>query len=306
MAIPYWSCYHYRTVLHADRDGAWVGAADDDGSVCLLGNKPSVAVADGRVIITRRPRRGVERSEVSRASFDAGEVLGAVLREGDCLTCWRGPTAEIGLALTREGSLVLALGTLGRTPGSDITIHHDPRVEERELAGEIRYIDRPGTRIVWLDPDRPSEFEARLREIDGVLTGVNVLAIVVRTDDTAFSNELNGRLMGRRRAGVGATVFLTVRKQFSGVEEWLRYGRALSTERPRDLWLRIRLGRSECLVPEGTTAAVDGWIVHVLRVYEPGLPGQFSNLGVVRADTGVTPAILECSTAAVDKGLTFG
>jgi hypothetical protein len=209
------------------------------------------------------------------------------------------------MSVTRAGSLVLGLGTLGPTPGPDITIDHDPRVEERELACEVRYIDRPGTHIVWLDPDRPSELAARLRELDGDFPGVKVLAIVVRSDDDAVRQDLNRRTMERHRSGLGATVFLTAAERFSSVDEWLRYCRALSPERPRDLWLRVRSGKRECLITEGTTATVDGWLVHVLRVYEPGIPGRWSQLGLVAADAGVTPAMLERSTEAIAKGLTW-
>jgi hypothetical protein len=128
------------------------------------------------------------------------------------------------------------------------------------------------------------------------------LAIVVRTDDKAVSLELNRRTMDRRR-GRDLTVFLNASKRFSTLEEWLQYGRALSTERPRDLYLRVRRGKSECLVREGTTTTVDGWLVHVLRVYEPGVPGRLSQLGLVAADAGVTAAMLESSTAAIAMGL---
>ena len=112
--------------------------------------------------------------------------------------------------------------------------------------------------------------------------------------------------MARHRPQLGATIFLTAGERFSGVEEWLQYGRALSTERPGDLWLRVRSGSRECLVSEGRTATVDGWLVHVLRVYEPGIPGRLSQLGLVPADTGVTPAMLERSTVAVATELTLG
>jgi hypothetical protein len=306
MAIPSWSCYHYHTIVHAGRDGDWSGTAEDDGSASLLDSRPSVVVTDGRVTMTRRSRNILKRSPVCSASFDGGRALAAVLRHGDRLACWRTGTAEIGLSVSRAGSLVLGLGTLGAAPGGGITIDHDPRVEERELACEVRYIDRPGTHIVWLDPKKPGELETRIRELDGDLTGVNVLAIVVRTDDTRVSLELNRRTMGRHRPGLGATVFLTAAERFSCVEEWLQYGRALSTERPHDLWLRVRTDSRDCLIPEGTTVTVDGWLVHVLRVYEPGTPGELSQLGLVAADTGVTPAMLECSTAAVATGLTLG
>lgn len=306
MAIPGESCYHYHTVVHADRDGDWSGTADHDGSPSLLGSRPSVVVTNGRVTMTRRWSEILKRSTASTASFDAGEALRAVLRDGDRLACWRNGTAEIGVSVTRAGSLVLGLGTLGGAPGGDITIDHDPRVEERELAGHLRYLDRPGTHFVWLDPHRPRELASRLRELDGDFTGVNRLAIVVRSDDIAVSHELNWRTMGRHRSGLGATMFLRAAERFSTLEEWLHYGRALSTERPRDLWLRIRSGSRDCLVPEGRTATFDGWLVHVLRVYEPGIPGRLSQLGLVQADTGVTQAILERSTSAVATGLTIG
>lgn len=304
MTIAPWSCYRYDTVLHADPEGNWAGIADDDGSASLLGRGPSVAVINGRVTMTRRQREISKGTEVSQASFDGSDTLETLLREGDRLACWRDGTGEIGLSVSRAGSLVLGLGTLGHKPGSGITIDHDPRVEERKLAGDIRYIDRPGTHIVWLDPDRPNDVEAHLRKLDAALPGVNVLAIVVRTDDDAVSLELNRLTMGRRRRGLGATVFLRASTRFSGVEEWLQYGRALSTERPPDLWLRIQSGGRECLVPQGTTATVDGWLVHVLRVYEPGLPGRLSQLGLVAANAGVTAAMLERSTATISQGLT--
>jgi hypothetical protein len=302
MAIPRASCYHYHTVVHADRDGNWSGTADDDGSPSLLGSRPSVVVTNGRVTIIRR----WAGAAASTASFDAGEALRAVLREGDRLACWRGGTAEIGVSVTRAGSLVLGLGTLGGAPGGDITIDHDPRIEERTLAGDLRYLDRPGTHFLWLDPHRPSELAARLRELDGDFTGVNRLAIVVRSDDSAVIRELNRRTMGRPRPGLSSAMFLTAAERFSTLEEWLHYGRSLSTERPRDLWLRIRSGSRDCLVPEGRTVTCDGWLVHVLRVYEPGLPGRQSQLGLVQADAGVTQAILERSTSAVATGLTIG
>ena len=119
-----------------------------------------------------------------------------------------------------------------------------------------------------------------------------------RVTITRRSREILRRTQVLRR-GVGATVFLNAPERFLSVDDWLQYGRALPTERPRDLWLRVR----ECLVREGTTASIDGWLVHVLRVYEPGIPGRLSQLGLVRADAGVAPEMLESSTAAIAKGL---
>jgi len=109
--------------------------------------------------------------------------------------------------------------------------------------------------------------------------------------------------MRRRRPHLGAITFRTASERFADLEEWLEYGRSLTRERPPDLWLRIRSGNEEARVPQGTTAAVDRWLVHVLRVYEPGIPGRLSQLGLVRADMGITPASLQRSTAAVAGGL---
>jgi hypothetical protein len=303
MAIPNSGCYDYQTILQRDADGNWVGIADDDGAPSLLGSQPSVVVSHGYVTMTRRSQDTLERSQLSRAGFDGGEALRAVLRQGDQLACWRVGTGEIGVSVTRDGTLVLGLGTLGRTPGADLTVDIDPRVDERERACEVRYVDRPGTHMVWLDPDSPDELEARLRELDGELIGVKALAIIARSDYNAVSHELNRRTMGRHRPGVHSTIFVTASGRFSSVEEWLQYGRSLSTERPSDLWLRVRKGQDECLVPEGTTATIGGWLVHVLRVYEPGIPGRLSQLGLVAADADVTVAMLESSTVMIARGL---
>jgi hypothetical protein len=201
--------------------------------------------------------------------------------------------------------LVLGLGCLDRAPTADVTIDHDPRVEETELARQIRYIDQSGAHIVWLDPDRPSDLKAHLRTLDGPLPAVKGLAIVVRADDMTTCLELNERTM-THRADIGSTIFLRASRRFSRLEEWLAYGRALSTERPSDLWLRIRCGKSECLVSEGTAATVGGWFAHVLRVYEPGIPGRLSQLGLVASNAGITLAMLARSTEVIANGLRFG
>ena len=306
MAIAPWDWYQYHTVVDAAGDGQWSGLADDDGAPSLLDSRPSVAVSNGRVTLVRRSRKSREYSTASNASFDGGEALAAVLRAGDRLECWRVATGDIGLAVTRAGSLVLGLGALGNAPAPDITTHHDPRIDDVARARDLRYIDGPENRIVWLDPNKPSEFEARLRELDGDIPGVKVLGIVVRTDDAAVSNALLVRTMDRPIARVRTSSFLTASERFSNLEEWLEYSRALPTERPRDVWLGIKIRSRDYQVVEGTSATLDGWLTHVLKVYEPGLPGQFTQLGLVPAATGVTAAMLERSTAAVARGLTIG
>jgi hypothetical protein len=303
MAIPAKSCFEYHAVLYGDGDGTWRGTAHDDGSESLLGSGPAVVVSQGCVTLTRNSSQIGNPSPVSTASFDGGNALQAVLRDGDRLSCWRQATSEIGMSVTRADSLVLGLGTLGRVPGDGVTIDCDPRVKETELAREIRYIDRPGTRILWLDPDKPRELQAQLGELDGDFSGVKVLAIVVRTDDPAVRVELNRRTMERDRPTLGAMVFYNAPKRFSSVEQWLQYGRTLSTQRPRDLWLRIRSGDEERCVSQETSAIVGSWLAYVLRVYEPGTPGQLSQLGLVRAESAVTPAMLASSTASVARGL---
>jgi len=250
MAIPPWSCFSYHTVLHAVGNHTWTGSADDDGTDSLLGHQPSVTVISGRVTLTRSSHAVPGRSVAPAASFDGGDALGALLQEGDILSCWHGGTAEIGLSVTRAGSLLLGLGTIRGLPDTGITIDEDPRVEEVELARHIHYIERPGTRIVWLDPQKPDELQARIRELDAALPGVNALAIVARTDDEAIKVELNRRTMRRRRPHLGAMTFRTASERFADLEEWLEYGRSLTRERPPDLWLRIRSGNEEARVPK--------------------------------------------------------
>ena len=130
--------------------------------------------------------------------------------------------AEIGLSVTRAGSFVLGLGTLEHAPGTGMAIEHDPRVDEAELARDIRCINQPGTHIVWLDPQKPRELQARLRELDGDLPGVNALAIVARTDSNeTIRLELNRRTMLRHRRHLRAVTFLTASERFTRVDEWL-------------------------------------------------------------------------------------
>jgi hypothetical protein len=181
MAISRQGQFQYSAVLQRNLE-SWKGSAHDDGLPSLLGSGPSVAVTEGRVTLTRSWRGALSASLMSAAAFEVGGSVESVLREGDLLSCWRTGTAEIGLSVTRNGSLELGLGVLHDTPAVGITIEHDPRVEETELARKFRYIDQPGSHIVWLDPQRPRELEAGLRELDGELSGVKVLAIVVRSD----------------------------------------------------------------------------------------------------------------------------
>lgn len=306
MAIPGFSCYDYHATLHLDAEGHLAGAADETDADVLLGRGPAVVVRGGRVTMTRRPGGFTGRSGVSTASFDGGTALGSVLRPQDRLSCRRGFTAEIGCAVSRNGALRLGLGALGDMPGLGVAVEHDPRVEEVELARTMRFMDRPGTRFVWLDPERPRELEATLHDLDRGIAGTEFVTIVVRTDDQAVSHELNRRtMMMPPRPGLAAMTFRTVSPRFSSAEEWLRYARALSPKRPSDLWLRIGLGGREYTVAEGTTAMADGWLVHVLRVHEPGEPGCLSQLGVAAADAGVTAAMLESSTAAIAAGVTL-
>ncbi len=303
MVMPRSGCYEYATVLQAKTDGTLGGIADDDGGESLLGTHPSVVVTEGRVTLIRRNRTTLTRPQPSHGVFDGGPALMRVLRQGDRLACWRDGCAELGLSVTRGGSLMLAVGSLGPTPCKDVIIEHDPRVEETELALETSSADRPGARVVWLDPDRPDEVEAQLRKLDRDLTGVKALVIVMRTDDYAVRTELTRRATSVR--GDVSARFITAAERFSSLEEWLQHGRALPTKRPADLWLRVRSGGREWCVPQGTTAAVDRWLVHVRRVYEWGVPGYPSQLGMVATGTGVTAEMLEHSTAAVAQGLRF-
>jgi hypothetical protein len=297
MAIPRSSGFDYHTVLHAVGDHAWAGRADDDASESLLGHRPSVTVTSGLVTLTRKARSGL----VPAASFDGGEALDAVLQEGDVLSCWYTGTAEIGLSVTRAGSLLLALGALDDVSSAGITIELDPRVEEVELAEALHFIDGPGTRIVWLDAQHPCELDSRIRELDADSPGVTALAIVARTDNLETRLALNRRTMQRHRRR--SMIFLQASERFVRVEDWLEYVRTLPHERPADLWLRIRSGNDEKLVPQGTTATIDGWLVHVLRVFERGIPGRLSQVGLVRADLGIPIASIERSTSAVASGL---
>jgi hypothetical protein len=132
---------------------------------------------------------------------------------------------------------------------------------------------------------------------------VTLRAIVVRTEDDAVRQDLNRRTMQTGRQRESAAIFLTALERFPTLDAWLAYGRSLPTERPADLWLRVRIDDAEARIPEGTTTTIGEWLVHVHRVYEPGLPGRASMVGIVHADAGVTSSMLEASAAAVAPGV---
>jgi hypothetical protein len=297
MAIPLSACFDYRASMHA-LGRTWAGRSTDDGQVSLVGPGPSVTLGDGRVTFTRDEP---SPSLVRQAGLDVGAAPGALVQEGDLLSCRRVLTGQVGLSLTRDRRLLLALGVSAHRTEPYVTVDDDPRVEEIALARRIRYIDRPATAIVWLDPAHPADLEERLRELDRPYAGHR--AVVARTDDASVRLALNRRAMHRDHYQPGSRSFDTAPERFASLEAWLQYGRALPTERPSDLWLRVRIGQAEQRVPQGTTTTIDGWLVHAHCVNEPGIPGRWSELAVARADAGVDTAMLEQSAAAVARGL---
>jgi hypothetical protein len=305
MAISSRGCFDYRATLHADGLGAWIGTAADDRHVSLVGPRPSVVLRRARLTLTRHRNVDAGEALAAAAHVDVGHAPEAVLRNGDLLACRRDAATEITLSLIRDGRLRLHLGASAIMGDTRLAIEHDPRVEDAVLAREIRYISKPESAIYWLDPSRPDDLEARLREIGAPAPGVKLRAIVARTDDPALRLDLNRRTMQPGRYRDGAAVFLTASERFATLDAWLEHGRSLPTERPADLWLRVSIDGVEQRIPQGRTTTIGDWLVHVHRVYEPGVPARASMVGVVHTDTGVSASVLEASTGDVARGATI-
>ncbi len=76
--------------------------------------------------------------------------------------------------------------------------------------------------------------------------------------------------------------------QWSRIDHDPRAEEERFSERPRDLWLRIAIGGFSTVVKEGEYAFIEPWHLTVRKVYEPGDPGESSQLAVVRHDPAIT------------------
>lgn len=133
MAMPLCGTFHY---VAAVPDGfevsrAPIPARDESGPTGsrypdpllgsrLVGFAPSIEIRGHRIVITASSR---ERAEVSAASFAMDPELIELLHGGDVLRVVREKTGDVGVAVLRDGRLVVAVGALSALPlGGDVSV----------------------------------------------------------------------------------------------------------------------------------------------------------------------------------------
>ena len=133
MAIPLCGKFHYVAVLpEAFRPGESVARAQDadvragarsrlpPGDEPLLGIDPTLSVRDGRLVITSS---GPEGARIASASFRLAAELIEALQAGDLMRLVRVGSGDVGISVTRDDRLLLAIGAASVVPlGAGVSV----------------------------------------------------------------------------------------------------------------------------------------------------------------------------------------
>jgi hypothetical protein len=248
--------FDYNIVVERTSDG-WAGIATPDpprrGPPGMVGVCPRFELANGLVTLHRTDTAPIEKSDrwppKRRVSFDVGDCVEAVAREGDRLQLSRGGCGQLGLVLSRQDALVLLMGGAGPRPHPTVTVLEDPRAHEVSLYRTARLLDDPTCAFAWLDL-AGHDLEATIAGLTD-LAGEHLL-LAIAGGDTEQQSALNLRLaqmrtLRKRRS----THFEHVPAGFSGPLEWAAYVRGLPRERPTDLHIRFEILGQSLTVLEG-------------------------------------------------------
>ena len=308
MAIPLRSQFDYVISVIRDGSGGWRGRAEtgDDRRPHpgLAGERPTFRLANG--VVTLRQKQdtptflnrwfGQSTEETSpRASFRVGTAAESVLEDGDRLRIRRGGTTDIGLTVFRGERFILGVGAIvGMASGPDIALKEDPRAAETMLQGLAAIIDRPDTTLVWLDRSS-TEFDSA---VEALKRGPKGHRVVVAFKGVDYQTRRNLSEL-RFRPETSSCYYEDVDARFANRDEWLAYLRGLPTSRPTDLYVRFTLDGVASTVREGHHASADSWHMCVAKVFTPGIPGEWSQLGIARQHPALTAEILVDSTNAI-------
>lgn len=316
MAISPAGTFSSAIVVSRSRSGAWTGRAapaeDSTRHPGLAGNRPELELAAG-VITLRctesflkivRPHYRMWGRPASLVSFPVGEALEAVVEDGDRLHLTRGATTDLAVTLFRRDSFVLGLGAIAGRSLAGITMEEDPRALETRLYHLAATIDEPGTTLVWLDAADPN-VESTLRALPA--TAGKTLVIAVRGKDAEERQRLNVRASGpSARLGSSSRWYYEVEPRFETSEQWIAYLRQLPATRPLDLHIRFGLDGERIQLREGGYAFRKPWHLFVHMVHKLGLPGQWSQLAIVREHSAITEQhVVDSTRLLASRNITF-
>ena len=311
MAVGPLGQFDYRATLKRT-DAGFAGRALPSAAERLhpgiVGQQPTIELREGTIILRRgwidrlagRVRyKGRFRTPLSSVSLSAGELLHRVALDGDVLRLCRGGTGDVGLTLMRSGELLVGVGAAaGMLPG--ISIEDDPRIPTTALQLLRPVLLDPRTRFVWLDT--ASTTEGQEPPLDS-MAGETVV-VAVAGGDVERRRAVLHRLSTRGTdQGQASTSYVDVSERFTTLDEWLAYVRRLPNRRPSDPYVRFTFADGYVDVGEGHGAFARPWHLFVNRVYEPGIPGALSTVGVVREHPEVDSETVEDATIGVSDGM---
>ena len=290
--------------------GKWSGRAAparDSRHPGLVGARPNLELSDGVVALHRTESAFFVAAAYSQferpaswISLRVGAAVEALAAEGDRLRLRRGGTGDIGITLVRNDAFILGLGAVVGLPlAPSMTVHEDPRAAEVDLYHVIRTIDRPGTTLVWLDP-ADQNFETTinsLRQLPG-----ERLVVAITGPSAGERRAVNRRVAGPPFSSHASREFVDVEPRFATCEQWVAYLRQLPKVRPNDLYLRFSFEGGDIDVREGEQAFKRPWHLFVAKVQTPGLPGEWSQLAIVREHHAIDIQTVIDSTRMVASG----
>ncbi len=280
--------------------GCWHGradpASDDAYHPGLAGNRPEIELRDD-VIMLRPTESGLSRARTpkyrdwgppaSEVSIPVGPAVSAVLAEGDVMVVSRLGTSDLAVVVLRGDALQLGLGAIACAPlGSEVTVQEDPRASEQWLYGIAATLEDPEATLVWIDLADPN-CQSAINSIDDVPTKRVVIAIA--GPEPAERRRMNNSIAAKRSpAWQSARWYVDVDARFATREQWVEHLRGLPKTRPTDLWVRFAVEGVTALLHEGEYRFESPWHLVVEKVYRPGIPGELSQLGLVREHPAVT------------------
>jgi hypothetical protein len=280
------------SVRLAQEDGEWrgVGTAANPKRPGLVGDHPGIVLRDGGITLQRSersPRPAGPSALADQFAIFVGPVMEAVLAAGDHVRLRRGGRGERSVIVTRQGSLVLALGAAREDlPQFGIEVTYDPRADDQRLCGAAAYLDRPDVDILWLDEDAPDLDRTIATWREGRTT-----VLVGRCADGEGASALHQRVERHRRTLRQGYVWYQADRRFTSLADWAAYVRALPRERPRDLFVTFHVGGRTATIEEGGHGFLEPFHLAVPRIFTIGLPGTATKLAVGPAHPAVTEAM---------------
>ncbi len=98
----------------------------------------------------------------STVTIHVGDLIEAVVEDGDVLTVFRADTGDLGLVLRRGDAILLGIGAVSAGDFDDSgDINLDPRVKDQEWYDLPSRLAREDTALIWLNADNEDPARAR-------------------------------------------------------------------------------------------------------------------------------------------------